>query len=143
MVSTNKTTYVVYAGAPLESDTDYTVVVKTPEGAQATTTFSTALMSTSDWKNSAWILASDSTTATQMRTEFSLPAGKVTRARAFFAMPGYGTLSINGQGVDGVAGTRTWSQYDKRTIYGVSVESPVCMFVEILWPGYARVATVL
>jgi alpha-L-rhamnosidase len=54
-----------------------------------------------------------------MRKEFTLPPGKLTRARAFFAMPGYGSLSINGRAVDGVAGTRTWSQYDKRTIYGV------------------------
>ena len=30
-----------------------------------------------------------------------------------------GKLQINGKKVDGVAGTRTWSQYDKRTIYGV------------------------
>jgi alpha-L-rhamnosidase len=54
-----------------------------------------------------------------MRKEFDVPAGKITRARAFFAMPGYGKLTINGKSVDGVAGTRTWSQYDKRTIYGV------------------------
>jgi hypothetical protein len=42
----------------------------------------------------------------QMRTEFTLPAGKITRARAYFAMPGYGTMRINGMAVDGVAGTR-------------------------------------
>jgi alpha-L-rhamnosidase len=54
-----------------------------------------------------------------MRKEFNVPAGKITRARAFFAMPGYGKLTINSKSVDGVAGTRTWSQYDKRTIYGV------------------------
>jgi len=28
-------------------------------------------------------------------------------------------MQINGQAIDGIAGTRTWSQYDKRTIYGV------------------------
>ena len=28
-------------------------------------------------------------------------------------------MKVNGAKIDGVAGTRTWSQYDKRTIYGV------------------------
>ena len=32
-------------------------------------------------------------------------------------MPGYGQVSLNGQDVDGAAGTRSWSQYDKRTLY--------------------------
>ena len=75
-------------------------------------------MATEDWDGSEYIQAAGSSTAAQMRKEFSLPAGAISRARAFFAMPGYGKLLVNGNPVDGIAGTRTWSQYDKRTIYG-------------------------
>jgi hypothetical protein len=45
-------------------------------------------------------------------TRWTLPPSR------YFAMPGYGTMEVNGNRVDGKAGTRTWSQYDKRTIYG-------------------------
>jgi alpha-L-rhamnosidase len=120
-VTGNQTTFIKYpSDAPaLKSNTDYTwSVTLAGSSAAVSSTFSTALMSMDDWASSKWILAS-SGQAAQMRKEFTLPAGKITRARAFFAMPGYGTMKINGKSVDGTAGTRTWSQYDKRTIYGV------------------------
>eukprot|EP00729_Bicosta_minor_P013150 gene13150-26895_t len=109
-VDSNATTFIPYAGPGLTSDTDYAVSLTTAEGLTATTTFSTALFSMADWNPSNWILA---------QQVVNIPKGAITRARAYFAMPGYGKLQINGKKVDGVAGTRTWSQYDKRTIYGV------------------------
>jgi alpha-L-rhamnosidase len=122
VVNSNRTTFIQYpSDAPaLKSNTDYSWSVQVLPGTDkaASSTFSTALMATEDWDGSEYIQAAGSSTAAQMRKEFSLPAGAISRARAFFAMPGYGKLLVNGNPVDGIAGTRTWSQYDKRTIYG-------------------------
>lgn len=35
----------------------------------------------------------------------------------YLAIPGYAAVSINGQRVDPVPGTRSWSQYDVRALY--------------------------
>eukprot|EP00040_Diaphanoeca_grandis_P031968 m.192534 g.192534 ORF g.192534 m.192534 type:complete len:1045 (-) comp32471_c0_seq1:82-3216(-) len=116
-VTSNQTTFIMYDGPALTSDTDYTATVTLPDGTMATTTFSTALFQMSDWAKATWVNVEGP--AAQARNEFTIAAGAITRARAYFAMPGYGTLWINGHSVDGITGTRTWSQYDKRSIYGV------------------------
>jgi hypothetical protein len=61
-------------GPALASDTDYTVTLKTAEGLTATTTFSTALYSMSDWAQSSWVMANSSFTAAQVRKGFAVPA---------------------------------------------------------------------
>ena len=67
--------------------------------------FSTALLQQSDWDGSEWISPPDTTQmASQMRKEFTLPAGDVLSARAFVALPGYGAVSVNGQRIDDEAG---------------------------------------
>ena len=93
-VVSNQTTFIVYpANAPaLESNTDYLwkVSVTASGGLQASSTsfFSTALLDSADWSKSQWIQAESSYQAAQMRKAFVLPEGNITRARAFFAMPG-------------------------------------------------------
>ena len=101
-------------GLALASDTSYTYTV-TCGGASATAGFSTGLLQASDWAGADWIAGADKA-AVLMRKSFTV-AGEVTRARIFIAVPGYGQVSLNGEDVDGDAGTRTWSQYDIRTLY--------------------------
>ena len=132
--STNQTTFVdLPQGAQLASDTTYNwSVAIEPGGATAHSSFSTGLLSTADWSPSAWVTAPEEgwpgygnnpaawpagAQATQLRKAFPLPAGTVTRARLFIALPGYGQALVNGAAVDGEAGTRSWSQYDVRVLY--------------------------
>jgi len=105
------------AGVTLASDTAYTVSVTYAGGAAVSSTFSTGLLQQSDWSTAAWITAPDKWQATQMRSEFAVPAGAVTRAMLYVAVPGYAQVELNGKDVDGDAGTRTWTQYDKRVLY--------------------------
>ena len=102
------------AGLALASDTSYTYTVSCG-GASATAGFSTGLLEAADWAGADWIAGADKA-AVLMRKSFTV-AGEVTRARIFIAVPGYGQVSLNGEDVDGDAGTRTWSQYDIRTLY--------------------------
>ena len=101
-------------GLALTSDTSYMYTV-TCGGASATAGFSTGLLEASDWAGADWIAGTEKA-AVLMRKSFTV-AGEVTRARIFIAVPGYGQVSLNGEDVDGDAGTRTWSQYDIRTLY--------------------------
>ena len=93
-VMSNQTTFIVYpSNAPaLESNMDYmfNVSVTATGGLQASgaSAFSTALLDAADWSKSEWIQTVPSYQAAQMRKEFVLPEGDITRARAFFAMPG-------------------------------------------------------
>ena len=102
------------AGLTLTSDTVYTYTV-TCGASTASSTFSTGLLVASDWTGADWIGGAGSE-AVLMRKKITI-AGEVTRARIFIAVPGYGQVSVNGVDVDGDAGTRTWSQYDIRTLY--------------------------
>ena len=53
-----------------------------------------------------------------MRKSFEIhPSTNISRARAYLALPGVGDVWINGQKVDGRAGTRSVSQYDIRALY--------------------------
>ena len=52
-----------------------------------------------------------------MRKQFTIPLGALERARMFVALPGRGDIWVNGQKVDGRAGTRSLSQYDVRALY--------------------------
>ena len=101
-------------GLALTADTSYSYTV-TCGGASATSSFSTGLLAPSDWHGADWI-GSELKSAVLMRKKFTV-SGEVTRARIFVAVPGYGQVSLNGENVDGDAGTRTWSQYDMRTLY--------------------------
>jgi alpha-L-rhamnosidase len=119
-VQTNKTQFIPYLGPELISDSDYSWKVRAFPGPSewSTSTFSTALFQQSDWDKSEWIQSSNETgMATQMRKSFTLPAGSISRARAFVALPGYGDVWINGHKVDGRAGPRSLSQYDVRALY--------------------------
>jgi hypothetical protein len=128
-------------GLVLESDTSYEWQVEVQVALShhahagggnlliASSLFSTGLLATSDWDaHSAWLVASASTTpmpprcvacapTAQLRRDFTLPAGPLTRARLFVAIPGVGRVSLNGEAVDGVVGTRSRSQYDIRSLY--------------------------
>jgi alpha-L-rhamnosidase len=124
-VKSNQTQFIQWpegTGAKLVSDADYSWQVRALVGAARTawskSTFSTSLLQQSDWDESVWIQSSNATGfATQMRKVFALEPGSVTRARAYVALPGFGSLWINGQKVDGRAGTRSLSQYDVRALY--------------------------
>jgi alpha-L-rhamnosidase len=83
----------------------------------ANSSFSTGLLAQGDWNASAWVVAEVGWTAAQMRKQFHLPAGRLVRARLFAAIPGYGRIFVNGQKVDGEAGTRTMTQFDRSVRY--------------------------
>ena len=127
--ASNRSTFVpLPAGLTLESDSDYDWSVALPGlGLRGNSSFSTGLLAPSDWDRSAWLVASSAATipsgcngcaaAAQLRKRFSLPAGDVTRARLFVAVPGMGRVRLNGAAVDGIVGTRSRSQYNLRTLY--------------------------
>ena len=122
-------------GLTLESDTSYEwrveVEVFSVAGTHnltASSTFSTGLMASSDWDaRSAWLVASSKAPmppgcaacfpTAQLRKDFTLPTGTITRARLFVSIPGTGRVSLNGVAVDGIVGTRSRSQYEIRTLY--------------------------
>eukprot|EP00935_MAST-01C_sp_MAST-1C-sp1_P000370 g370.t1 len=121
-VDSNQTQFVPYPvdGPVLVSNSDYSWKVRSssPDSEWSESQFSTGLLQQSDWAKSEWIQkANESSYASQMRKEFTLPAGTISRASAFVALPGAGHVWINGQKVDGRAGTRSRSQYDVRTLY--------------------------
>jgi hypothetical protein len=126
-VSSNVSFHHVTSATPLVSDSLYHWRVRAyaPNATDwADATFSTALLEQTDWAASDYIQAPGPATgdtaqmASEMRKEFFLPsASKIHRARAFVALPGFGTVSVNGQRVDGEAGTRMLSQYDVRMLY--------------------------
>ena len=128
--ASNRSTFVpLPEGLTLRSDTDYGWAVSIPGlGLNASSGFSTGLLSARDWdQSSAWLAASSKApmppgcqgcaVAAQLRRDFTLPAGELTRARLFLAVPGVGRVSLNGAPVDGTVGTRSRSQYELRTLY--------------------------
>ena len=117
--ASNRSTFVPLPdGLTLESDTEYAWSVEIPQlRLSANSTFSTGLLAPSDWNASEWIVAETGWSATQMRKDFTLPAGRLQRARLFAAIPGYGQVLLNGQHVDGEAGTRTMTQFDQSVRY--------------------------
>lgn len=83
-----------------------------------------------------------------MRKEFRLPAGTLDRATAFVALPGFGKVFINGNAVDGEAGTRTLAQWDVRILYNTYDIGPylipgevnvVAIYVGLGWWGHPAV----
>eukprot|EP00041_Stephanoeca_diplocostata_P021741 m.512916 g.512916 ORF g.512916 m.512916 type:complete len:1042 (+) comp21898_c0_seq1:116-3241(+) len=120
-VSSNSSTFVkLPAGLTLTSNTDYSWNVKVylQDGTSITaaSAFSTGLIHQSDWAGSEWITPASNLTSGQMRKTFEVK-GTPTHARMYLAIPGYAAVSINGQRVDPVPGTRSWSQYDIRALY--------------------------
>ena len=143
----NTSTFVALPeGLVLESDTSYEWLVEVqlsyPGGGgdggnlSASSHFSTGLLATSEWDaHSAWLVASASSTpmplrcaacapTAQLRRDFTLPAGTLTRARLFLAIPGAGRTSLNGVAVDGIVGTRSRSQYEIRSLYSTYDVAP-------------------
>eukprot|EP00040_Diaphanoeca_grandis_P031770 m.190577 g.190577 ORF g.190577 m.190577 type:complete len:1125 (-) comp32410_c0_seq1:45-3419(-) len=125
-VNTNQTQFIPWpaggVSAALVSNSDYTWQVRSFPGPSAwsASTFSTGLLHQSDWDtaHAQWIQSANmSSYASQMRKTFVIPPGTLKRARAFVMLPGYGDVWINGQKVDGRAGTRSLSQYDVRALY--------------------------
>lgn len=93
-VSSNKTLNIVYSGSPLVSDSDYSWTVTWADSAgvlspPASATFSTALMSTADWRGAAWLMG-NTTEENVFRATFSASAMlAVVRARLFICGLGY------------------------------------------------------
>jgi alpha-L-rhamnosidase len=122
-VKSNQTQFIPWPrqALPLVSDSDYSWQVRAfnPEPtAWSKSIFSTGLFFQSDWEKSGWIQSANTTgKAAQMRKVFTIQPGSISRARAYIALPGFGDVWINGQKVDGRAGTRSLSQYDFRALY--------------------------
>ena len=56
-------------------------------------------MSNADWQGAEWLESSNSSQpASQMRTDFQVSSA-VTRASLYVCVPGYGTVSFNGERV--------------------------------------------
>lgn len=150
-VASNQTQFIPYPtdGPKLISNTDYTWQVRASEDSEwAESRFSTGLLQQSDWAKSEWVQkANESAYASQMRKEFTLPAGTVSRARAFVALPGYGHVWVNGHKVDGRAGTRSLSQYDVRSLYHTydvreflqTGQNTIAVYVGVGWFGHPAV----
>lgn len=100
VVTSNVSLNVPYGGAPLISDTDYTWTLTWTDGTGATAppasaTFSTGLLSPSDWHGAAYISSTTNGSLNTYRTEFTLAALPV-RARMFIIGLGYAKTWLNG-----------------------------------------------
>jgi alpha-L-rhamnosidase len=96
--------HVVYAGAPLTSDTQYYWKVRTwnregNAGPYSTNSnFTVGLLSNSDWSAASWIWRSSSASDdyTYYRKSASLPAGTITRATVYVSSVQKYALYVNG-----------------------------------------------
>jgi alpha-L-rhamnosidase len=155
-VHTNQTQFVPLPSncPPLLSDSDYSWKVRAYPGPSdwSESYLSTGLLYPSDWSQSEWIQSANATgKAAQMRKVFTIPqCTSISRARAFIALPGIGDVFINGQKVDGRAGTRSLSQYDTRALYHTydvqrylrAGENVIAVFVAVGWFGHPAGANV-
>ncbi len=96
--------HIVYAGAPLTSDTQYYWQVRTwnregNAGPYSTnSTFEVGLLSNSDWSAASWIWRNTSASDdyTYYRKSASLPAGTITRATVYVSSVQKYALYVNG-----------------------------------------------
>lgn len=120
-VNSNKTLNIVYGGAALTSDSDYswTVTWADSNGVQsppATGTFSTAIVRTADWQGAAWLMG-NSTEENVFRASFSAsPTLAVVRARLFLCGLGYAKAFVNGARTDAFE-LGTFTTFQQRTLY--------------------------
>ena len=120
------------AGLTLKTDTEYSWTV-TCGAASATSSFSTGLLSPSDWGGADWIGGSEKA-AVLMRKKLTIE-GAVTRARIFVAVPGYGQVSVNRVDVDGRSTWHFESFEDQRYIHPTASN--------VFWLAFLRAAPVL
>jgi alpha-L-rhamnosidase len=120
-VNSNQSQNVVYAGAPLVSDADYswTVVVwdqNDMPSTSATSTFSTAaLRNQEDFQNAQFIIGQNQ--ETMLRTEFTI-SSEIVRARLWILGLGNFKASINGNS-DGFPVLGSFTTFSKRVLYEV------------------------
>jgi alpha-L-rhamnosidase len=135
-VASSSSSHVVYAGAPLQSDTAYNFSITWWDGAGVSSPpgfgeFSMGLLTQAEWEPAAWIgcplhATNADLNYNQLRTEFDLqlaPGVKITQARAYLAAVGYAALRINGEPAPHYShGTRVrndpgWTTYELRSLY--------------------------
>lgn len=124
--SDGRTSQVVYGSTgapatPLKPNTDYAWSAqwiaddKGTVGGTSNATFSTALLSGSDWEGAEWIGSSDQR---HLQRTLTIPDGRtVRRARAFVAAPGCHTLIVNGKPSQDTFGVCPWTVYEHRMMY--------------------------
>lgn len=122
VVTSNTTLNVPYGGSQLPSNTDFTwsLVWTDAQGATAgtaTSTFSTALYTPTDWKNAEFVSSQQNGSLNTYRAEFTLSAAPV-RARLFMHGLGYAKTWINGALTDDHE-LGTFTTFQQRTLYDV------------------------
>ena len=121
VVAATSSLNVGYAGAALPSNADFmwSVVWTDNAGAlsaPATSTFSTGLLSASDWAGAEWVGSTGGTLNT-FRAEMTL-ASPVTRARMFITGLGYAKTWLNGELTDDHE-LGQFMTFQQRTLYDV------------------------
>lgn len=121
-VTSNATANIAYAGSPLSSATTYMWTVQywstsdSDPSPAVSGTFSTGLLSASDWAGSAWVTGAKS--GNQLRTTFSVGgSGSVCSAFAYVAAPGGFSMFVNGEESSTTMGVMEWMQFDVTSIY--------------------------
>ena len=119
-VPSSSSSHVFYRGAPLTSDTRYTVAIKyytaEYESDWYTAHFRTALFSLADWTGQ-WI-GNDDMNMNQLRTTVNLKTATIQSATAFISGIGYYHLYVEGQLIDPSRRLDVgWTTYQQRTLY--------------------------
>ena len=128
-VASNKTLNVVFGGsAMLASDSDYVWTVTfwdsldTPS-APASASFSTALYNEAAWQGASWISSANSGANNTYRTQFTVGASAVIRARLYISAMGYGKTWINGRLTDDHE-LGQFTTFEQRVLYDVVDVTP-------------------
>ncbi len=136
VVASNATSQVAYAGPPLSSDTTYSVTVATETAAgwansSAGAAFGTGLLTPAAWAGAAWVGGFN-----QLRGSFSLPAGAVSRARAYVTGVGCAELWVNGARVSNdTQGRETFFNPGFSTIFSTRLLYNAFDVTPLLQPG--------
>ncbi len=118
-------TATTYAGAPLQSCTDYTWTLTATDSHRHTATasahFGTAMLSPTDWQ-AQWIAAPDTIghmhTVPALERTFTLQEGKtVSRARLYASALGVAAISLSGQPVTDAVLEPGESEYEHTVLY--------------------------
>jgi alpha-L-rhamnosidase len=126
-VSSNQSIFIPYAGATLQSNHTYQVIVQVWDQAGkpsvvAKSTFSSAFLNSSDWK-AKWIssgIAADSVDGRIPHLNKSFTdSKKVKQARLFITARGLYEASINGKRIGDAYLTPGWTSYNKHLQYQV------------------------
>jgi alpha-L-rhamnosidase len=132
----NTSSQVSYAGAPLQSDTTYYVIVSSQTAAgwanASASNFGVGLLTPAAWAGAAWIGGFN-----QLRGTFSLRAGVlVSRARAYVTGVGCAELWVNGARVSNdTQGRETFFNPGFSTIYSTRLLYNAFDVSALLLPG--------